>query len=172
MVHSHLLITRRQKINERANVRTSEQMKNKKIFFLLFLLFGLLAFGFLAECSSAYGVEAKEITNIVSNTRLDSASSGKGCRNVESWTLTLAAVVPFSFTDLLKSLKDNYDKQQDDPNRTPMPKNNSEKARLRKRTRKLRRFLEMSHAMVLWNDLLFLLNVIAVSVIIFMHQNH
>ena len=149
-----------------------EHMKNRnKVFFLLFLLFGLLAFGFLAECGSAYGVEAKEITNIVGNEGLHSAS-GKHWRNVESWTLTLLAVVPFSFTDLLKSLRDNYDKQQDDPNRTRMPENKNEEARLRKRTRKLRKFLEMSHATVVWNDLLFLLNVIAVSVIIFMHQNH
>jgi hypothetical protein len=149
-----------------------EQMKiRNKVFFLLFLLFGLLAFGFLAEYSSAYGVEAKEITNIVSNESLDSAS-GKHWRNVESWTLTLVAAVPFSFTDLLKSLRDNYDKQQDGPNRTPMPENNNKKARLRKRTRKLRKFLEMSHATVLWNNLFFLLSMIAVSVIIFLHRNH
>jgi hypothetical protein len=146
-------------------------MKNKRIFFHLFILFGLLAFGFLAECSSAYGIEAKEITNIGSNERPDS-TLGKHWRNVESWTLTLVAVVPFSFTGLLKSLRDNYDKQQGDPNRTPMPGNNNEKAKLHKKTRKLRRFLEMSHATTLWNDLLFLLNMIAVSVFIFLHQNH
>lgn len=94
----------------------------------LALLFSSTSIGFLTRTAYAYGLnerkeviqvpEASELSAVQSNDANIKNSSAKSWHITAVWSLSLTTVTALSFTDLLRLLRDNSDRLDEDLDRT------------------------------------------------------